>query len=95
MKKYLKRTLSFLLSAAMLISMVPAVYIAAHHSVEEIAKIIGVDSLGYLSLDGIKKIACGKDCGYCTACFDGVYPTVTPSSTDRSTKYDKKISDNK
>lgn len=69
--------------------------IAAHHSVEEIAKIIGVDSLGYLSLDGIKKIACGKDCGYCTACFDGVYPTVTPSSTDRSTKYDKKISDNK
>ena len=69
--------------------------IAAHHSIEEIAKIIGVDSLGYLSLDGIKKIACGNDCGYCTACFDGIYPTVKPSSTDRSSKYDKKISENK
>ena len=69
--------------------------IAAHHSIEEIAKIIGVDSLGYLSIDGIKKIACGNDCGYCTACFDGKYPTVKPSSTDRSTKYDKKISENK
>ena len=68
--------------------------IASHHSIDEIAKIIGVDSLGYLSIDGIKKIACGKDCGYCTACFDGVYPTVTPTSTDRTSKYDRKISDN-
>ena len=69
--------------------------IASHHSVDEIAKIIGVDSLGYLSLEGIKKIACGNDCGYCTACFDGIYPTEKPSTTDRSSKYDKKISDNK
>ena len=68
--------------------------IASHHSIDEIAKIIGVDSLGYLSIDGIKKIACGKDCGYCTACFDGVYPTVTPTSTDRTSKYDRKISNN-
>ena len=69
--------------------------IAAHHNIDEIAKIIGVDSLGYLSIEGIKKIACGKDCGYCTACFDGIYPTEKPISTDRSNKYDKKISDNK
>lgn len=69
--------------------------IAAHHTVEEIAKIIGVDSLGYLSLEGIKKIATGNDCGYCTACFDGCYPTPKPVSTDRSSKYDKKISENK
>ena len=69
--------------------------IASHHTIDEIAKIIGVDSLGYLSLDGIKKIACGNDCGFCTACFDGVYPTERPNSTDRSNKYDKKISENK
>lgn len=68
--------------------------IASRHSIDEIAKIIGVDSLGYLSIDGIKRIACGNDCGYCTACFDGIYPTEKPSSTDRSTKYDKKISEN-
>ena len=68
--------------------------IASHHTVDEIAKIIGVDSLGYLSLEGIKKIACGNDCGYCTACFDGLYPTPKPSSTERNSKYDKKISNN-
>ena len=68
--------------------------IASHHTIDEIAKIIGVDSLGYLSLDGIKNIACGSDCGYCTACFDGIYPTQKPSSTQRCRKYDKKISEN-
>ena len=68
--------------------------IASHHTVEEIAKIIGVDSLGYLSIDGIKKIACENGCGYCTACFDGNYPTRKPSTTDRSSKYDRKISEN-
>ena len=68
--------------------------IASHHTVDEIAKIIGVDSLGYLSLDGIKKIACDNGCGYCTACFDGIYPTDKPITTDRNSKYDKKISEN-
>ena len=68
--------------------------IAAHHSIDEIAKIIGVDSLGYLSIDGIKKIANGNDCGFCTACFDGIYPTKKPTSLDKSRKYDKKISEN-
>lgn len=69
--------------------------IASHHTIDEIAEIIGVDSLGYLSIDGIKHIACTERCGYCTACFDGIYPTEKPSSTDRSVKYDKKISENK
>lgn len=53
--------------------------IACHHTVEEIAKIIGVDSLGYLSIDSVKKIAGGPDSNvYCTACFDGIYPTPEP-----------------
>ena len=69
--------------------------IASHHTIDEIAEIIGVDSLGYLSIDGIKHIACTERCGYCTACFDGIYPTEKPSSTDRSVKYDKKFSENK
>lgn len=68
--------------------------IASHHTIDEIAKIIGVDSLGYLSIDGIKNIACSGNCNYCTACFDGIYPTEKPSSVERNTKYDKKISEN-
>ena len=67
--------------------------IACHHSIEEIAEIIGVDSLGYLSVDNVKKIACGDQCkGYCTACFDGNYPTEVPKETHKS-KFECKISE--
>lgn len=67
--------------------------IACHHTVEETARIIGVDSLGYLSVDNVKKIACGG-CGngYCTACFDGIYPTEVPAETHKS-KFEYKISE--
>ena len=49
--------------------------IANKLSVDEIADYIGVDSLKYLSIDGMMdaaKTACG---GFCKACFNGVYPT--------------------
>lgn len=69
--------------------------IACHYTVDEIAKEIGVDSLGYLSVDNVKKIACGN-CkgGYCTACFDGAYPTDVPQDT-RKSKFESKISKNR
>ena len=51
--------------------------IAAHHSVEEIAQIIGADSLGYLSIEDVKKLA-DRTKGFCTACFGGGYPTAVP-----------------
>ena len=57
--------------------------IACHHTVEEIAEIIGVDSLGFLSVENAKKLASGAYSEeYCTACFDGGYPTDTPSHTE-------------
>lgn len=69
------------------------VLIACKHSVKEIEQIIGVDSLGYLSIDSVKKLACDNaDMSYCTACFDGKYPTQVPASPQKS-KFDKKISD--
>ena len=52
--------------------------IANHHSVEEIAKIIGVDSLGYLSIEDVVKLADNTKGGFCTACFGGGYPTAIP-----------------
>ena len=52
--------------------------IANHHTVDEIAEIIGVDSLGYLSLDDVVKLADNTECGFCTACFGGGYPTPIP-----------------
>ncbi|MBQ7714875.1 MAG: amidophosphoribosyltransferase [Clostridia bacterium] len=68
--------------------------IACKHTVEEIAKIIDVDSLGYLSLENLKKIAFGvNQKGFCTACFDGEYPTEIPSNTKKS-RFEKKIHEN-
>jgi len=47
--------------------------IASTHKVEEIREIIGADSLGYLSLEGL--LSCvRKPENYCTACFNGNYP---------------------
>jgi len=48
--------------------------IASSHSVEEISRFIGVDTLGYLSLDGmIKAMPFPKEM-FCLSCFDGQYP---------------------
>ena len=54
--------------------------LAARHSVEEMAAIIGVDSLAFLSIDGLYRAVgeARRDQGlpqYCDACFTGEYPT--------------------
>lgn len=48
--------------------------IGANHSIEEIRKIIGADSLEYLSMHDLMKTVEGSGCGFCTGCFDGNYP---------------------
>ena len=52
--------------------------VASSHSVEEIRKMIGADSLGYLSLEGLLATPVGVKCGLCTACFCGNYPMEVP-----------------
>jgi amidophosphoribosyltransferase len=56
--------------------------IAATHSTEEIRQFLGVETLGYLSLNGMLHAA-GKDTGFCHACFSGKYPTPTPDDPVR------------
>ena len=66
--------------------------IACVHTEDEIAKIVGVDSLAYLKLEDVTKIGASGNCtGYCTACFDGKYPTETPIMIKN--KYENKISE--
>ena len=48
--------------------------IAANKSVEEIREYLGVDSLGYLSLEGMVSAVSNSERGFCTACFTGDYP---------------------
>lgn len=57
--------------------------IAANNSVAEIAAKIGVDTLGYLSLDGmLGSVPNGPD-GFCHACFSGKYPTKPPTVPEK------------
>lgn len=57
--------------------------IANEYSVPEIAKHIGADSLGYLSLEHARLLT-GEDGGFCTACFSGDYPTEIPKPGSKS-----------
>jgi len=49
--------------------------IASSSTPEEICKFIGADSLGYVSLPGLKQAVNDNKGGYCTSCYTGVYPT--------------------
>jgi amidophosphoribosyltransferase len=49
--------------------------IASSSTPEEICKFIGADSLGYVSLAGLKQAVNDVKGSYCTSCYTGVYPT--------------------
>ncbi|MBN1794883.1 MAG: amidophosphoribosyltransferase [Candidatus Omnitrophica bacterium] len=61
----------------------PKELIASGHSIEEIRRFLGADSLGYLSLEGLLNAVSGPDTHYCTACYSGEYPTETGTYTDK------------
>ncbi|RKY27860.1 MAG: amidophosphoribosyltransferase [Candidatus Omnitrophota bacterium] len=52
--------------------------IASSHSIEWIRDFIGLDSLNYLSLEGMLKAMLLPAENFCTACFTGNYPTPIP-----------------
>ena len=52
--------------------------IAATHTIEEVRKYIGADSLGYLSIDGLLGAVGEGRASYCTSCYTGEYPVAFP-----------------
>ena len=66
--------------------------IACQHTIEEIAQIVGADTLGYLSVENALKLAggIGSETSFCAACFDGKYPTEVPSETAKD-RFESKI----
>jgi amidophosphoribosyltransferase len=58
--------------------------IAATQSVEEIAQQIGVDSLAYLSWEGMLKATGENPDHFCSACFTGDYPIEIPDQVKQS-----------
>jgi len=64
--------------------------IACHHTVEEIAQIVGADSLGYLPAERLGALIGQGRC--CDACFTGRYPTPVPTDT-RKDRFERKLSE--
>lgn len=56
--------------------------IAAQMTHDELVRHLGVDTLGYLSLDGMLTAMPEGPNGYCHACFSGRYPTATPAEPE-------------
>lgn len=63
--------------------------IANLHTVEEIAELIGVDTLGYLPSQSLPRLVNGST--FCSACFDGRYPTPIPQNTCKD-RFEQKLS---
>jgi amidophosphoribosyltransferase len=58
--------------------------IAAKYSVAEIAQHIGVDSLAYLSWEGMLRATGREPNSFCSACFTGDYPIAIPDPLKRA-----------
>jgi len=57
--------------------------LASNNSVEEIKKFLKVDSLGYLSIDGMLEATSHPKSDFCTACFSERYPTQIYDDADK------------
>ena len=66
--------------------------IACRHTIPEICRILGADTLAYLSEENVKKLCGDASEGYCSACFDGKYPTSIPNDSGKS-RFERKISE--
>ncbi len=59
-------------------------------SIEKIAEFIGADSLKYLSLEGMIEAANGSGESFCTACFNGEYPTKLKKRNANKNVFERK-----
>ena len=66
--------------------------IACKHTIPEITRIIGADSLGYLPVESLSELT--GNCDFCDACFGGKYPTKIPTDT-RKDRFEQRLSDKK
>ena len=64
--------------------------IAYKYSIPEICTLIGADSLGYLPVESLCALTGTR--GFCSACFNGDYPTKIPTNT-RKDRFEQRLSD--
>ncbi len=65
--------------------------IAATHSIAEITKFVGADSVGYLSQEGLLSAVAEDRNRYCSACFSGNYPVPLPEEGRDQLKLFEKV----
>ncbi len=63
-----------------------------YESVDEIAKVIGADSLAYLSIENAHKLPYNSICKCCDGCFSGIYP-VEIDYNQKKNKFENKKND--
>lgn len=61
-----------------------------YNTVDEIANVIGVDSLAYLSVEATHHLAENTDMGFCDGCFTGKYPIEVPKEQPKD-KFETKL----
>ena len=66
--------------------------IACKMTIPEICEYIGADSLGFLSVESVKKLAGNSDCDFCVGCFTEEYPIEVPKEMPKD-KFEYKISE--
>ncbi len=64
--------------------------IACRHTAAQIAEIIGADTLGYLPVDKLCELSHSKT--FCSACFDGNYPTTVSANTGKD-RFERRLSE--
>ena len=69
----------------------PSALIANNRSVEEIRDYLGVDSLHYLSVEGMLSCVKHPAAHYCTACFTGKYPMPVDHPVSKLAFEDKQL----
>ncbi|HBF34439.1 TPA: amidophosphoribosyltransferase [Candidatus Sumerlaeota bacterium] len=57
----------------------PKELVASYMTPQEICEMVKADSLGYLSIEGMRKVM-PAGVGYCQACFDGIYAAGKPAN---------------
>ena len=57
--------------------------VGAVKTVDEICQMIGADSLGYISVEGLMKSVHKSEKDLCVACFNGNYPIDVPKSASK------------
>lgn len=58
--------------------------VGATHTVEEICEMVGADSLGFLSVEGLMKAIDLEGDALCRACFNGDYPMAVPEEANKN-----------